>query len=138
MPINAAGSPEQTLKTGSDYTNTVVAAKHATSKCVRRDAVHSSTKAVPSCRELPAADCNNIVHARHNLDREFLYDNPDYSKLISTIDTTGFNWLNFDMKRDEQIRLFRRGAEAAASFLLGCAASVGGHTLLLPLYAVNC
>ncbi len=64
------------------------------------------------------------MHARHILDREFLYDNPDYSKLISTIDTAGFNWLNFDMERDEQIRLFRRGAEAAANFLLGCAASM--------------
>ncbi len=69
---------------------------------------------------------------RHILDREFLFDNPDYQKLVSTIDTAGFNWLNFDMKQDEQIRLFQRGAEAAASFLLGCDADRSEGSLSFP------
>ncbi|EIE27723.1 hypothetical protein COCSUDRAFT_39310 [Coccomyxa subellipsoidea C-169] len=64
------------------------------------------------------SDTSSLIQM-HILDREFLFDNPDYQKLVSTIDTAGFNWLNFDMKQDEQIRLFQRGAEAAASFLLG-------------------
>ncbi|MDR3620325.1 MAG: patatin-like phospholipase family protein [Paludisphaera borealis] len=60
-----------------------------------------------------------IGSARQALDFDFLYNNPDYQHLIGTIETEGFNWLNFNLGPEEKLQLFARGAEAAIDFLEG-------------------
>ena len=56
---------------------------------------------------------------RQLYDDDFLQKNPDYTHLITFIDTNNFNWLNFNMKEEEKIELFVKGAEAAARFYEG-------------------
>ncbi|KAK9813225.1 hypothetical protein WJX72_011010 [[Myrmecia] bisecta] len=55
--------------------------------------------------------------SRHILDREFLLKNPDYCQLITTIDASGFDWLDFDLSIERKVELFAAGAKAAAEFL---------------------
>lgn len=51
-------------------------------------------------------------------DYDFLLKHPDYSKLICSIDADGqFNWLDFNMSKDDQVELFNLGAEKALEFL---------------------
>jgi NTE family protein len=51
-------------------------------------------------------------------DYDFLLKHPDYSKLICSIDADGqFNWLDFNMSTDDQVKLFNLGAQKAVSFL---------------------
>lgn len=51
-------------------------------------------------------------------DYDFLMRNPDYRLLICRIDADkDFNWLDFEMKQADQIRLFIKGAEKAIEFL---------------------
>lgn len=57
--------------------------------------------------------------ARHTLDFDFIKQNPDYTHLVTMINTGEHNWLNFDMEDEEKIDLFARGAEAASKFLCG-------------------
>jgi NTE family protein len=44
--------------------------------------------------------------------------NPDCKDLLCCIDTGPHNWLNFHISDEDKLDLFRRGAAAAASFLL--------------------
>lgn len=55
--------------------------------------------------------------ARHCLDYDFIVRNPDYRKLVTCIDTDKHNWLNFDMKIEDKVDLFIKGARAANHFL---------------------
>jgi NTE family protein len=55
--------------------------------------------------------------ARRALDLDFLHRNPDYRRLICSIDTSGFSWLDFDLDADGKVELFRRGVHAAARLL---------------------
>ncbi|AGA24626.1 putative esterase of the alpha-beta hydrolase superfamily [Singulisphaera acidiphila DSM 18658] len=55
--------------------------------------------------------------ARQALDFDFLFRNPDYQHLIGTVETEGFNWLNFELGPQEKLGLFARGVEAAVEFL---------------------
>jgi NTE family protein len=55
--------------------------------------------------------------ARFNLDADFIARNQDYRQLVSCIDTGDHNWLNFNMKDEEKIDLFIRGARTADRFL---------------------
>jgi NTE family protein len=51
-------------------------------------------------------------------DYDFLLQNPDYNKLICRIDADNeFNWLNFNMSREEQILLFTLGARKGLEFI---------------------
>lgn len=51
-------------------------------------------------------------------DYDFILRNPDYRQLICNIDADqDFNWLNFDMPREQQAELFRLGAAKAMDFL---------------------
>jgi NTE family protein len=59
-------------------------------------------------------------------DYDFLLRNPDYSQLICNIDADAkrdangeveFNWLDFNMPRDKQVKLFIHGARKAVAFL---------------------
>jgi len=43
--------------------------------------------------------------------------NKAYNRAIKSIDVRGYSWLNFFMTDDDKIALFRKGAEAAISFL---------------------
>lgn len=54
---------------------------------------------------------------RHLHDYDFILKNPDYRMLISKIDIGDHDWLNFGIEDKAKIDLFRRGAEAAATFL---------------------
>ena len=51
-------------------------------------------------------------------DYDFLMRNPEYRLLICRIDADkDFNWLDFEMKQPEQIKLFIQGAAKAVEFL---------------------
>jgi len=51
-------------------------------------------------------------------DYDFLLKNPDYRKLICRIDADEqFNWLDFNMSENDQIKLFELGVTKAAEFL---------------------
>ncbi len=51
-------------------------------------------------------------------DYDFLRRNPDYSQLICHIDADkDFNWLDFEISRDEQVKMFVLGAREALKFL---------------------
>jgi len=75
----------------------------------------------------PRTDYNTLLSyaaamfntVRYNYDKEFLIKNADFNKTIGRIDVAKINWLNFNLSEDEKVDLFRRGAEAAAAFLLG-------------------
>ncbi|MCL2549041.1 MAG: patatin-like phospholipase family protein [Symbiobacteriaceae bacterium] len=54
---------------------------------------------------------------RHHSDYDFIYQNPDYQRLIAYIPTSGHNWLNFQMSDEEKRVLFRKGMKAAYDFL---------------------
>ena len=53
----------------------------------------------------------------HYADFEFIYKNPDYSRLITYIPTSGHSWLNFHMSGEEKRELFLSGMNAAYEFL---------------------
>lgn len=57
--------------------------------------------------------------ARHCRDNDFIAKNPDFNRLVQTIDTGPHNWLDFNIAAAAQVDLFARGARAAAEFLLG-------------------
>lgn len=60
----------------------------------------------------------NMQEGVRNLrDLEFIRNNPEYKDLVEYIDIEGFSWLNFSISDADKIRLFRKGAEAAANFL---------------------
>ncbi len=51
-------------------------------------------------------------------DYDFLLKNPDYSRLICRIDADEqFNWLDFNMTQEDQVKLFNLGALKAIEFL---------------------
>lgn len=55
--------------------------------------------------------------ARLNLDADFIARNPDYRKLVSSIDIGNHNWLDFNMSGENKLDLFTRGAKEADRFL---------------------
>lgn len=54
---------------------------------------------------------------RFNFDRDFITKNRAYTIGVKNIDVRDHNWLNFFMKEEEKVALFRKGAVAAAEFL---------------------
>jgi NTE family protein len=55
---------------------------------------------------------------RYFYDRDFLAKNDMYKRTVRSIDTGKIHWLNFDLKEEEKLELFLRGAFAASLFLL--------------------
>jgi NTE family protein len=55
--------------------------------------------------------------ARHTLDYDFIYKNPDYRRLVAYIDTGAHNWLDFRLSAAAQVDLFLRGVKAGVRFL---------------------
>jgi NTE family protein len=64
--------------------------------------------------ELLGACFRAAAHAR---DDDVILHNPDFKQLVAVIDTSGFNWLDFDMSPEQKLALFTRGAVAAGDFL---------------------
>jgi NTE family protein len=59
-----------------------------------------------------------ISTMRQIYDYDFLLKNPDYSRLICSIDADGqFNWLDFNMSQEDRVKLFNLGASKAVQFL---------------------
>jgi NTE family protein len=59
-----------------------------------------------------------ISTMRQIYDYDFLKRNPDYSKLICHVDADKeFNWLDFEISRQEQVKMFLHGATEAIDFL---------------------
>jgi NTE family protein len=59
-----------------------------------------------------------ISSMRQIYDYDFIKRNPDFSKLICHIDADKeFNWLDFEISRAEQVRMFAHGATEAIEFL---------------------
>lgn len=55
---------------------------------------------------------------RFNFDRDFITKNRAFNRGVKNIDVQEHSWLNFFMGEKEKIELFRKGAQAAADFLL--------------------
>lgn len=60
---------------------------------------------------------NLVTSMWHCSDYDFIYQNPDYHRLITYIPTDGHNCLNFFMSDEEKLVLFRKGMIAAIEFL---------------------
>ncbi len=59
-----------------------------------------------------------ISSMRQIYDYDFLKRNPDYSQLIGHVDADKeFNWLDFEISRSEQVKMFLHGAREAVAFL---------------------
>ena len=59
-----------------------------------------------------------ISTMRQIYDYDFILRNPDYKQLICRIDADkDFNWLDYDMKKEDRIQLFVLGAQKAVEFL---------------------
>ncbi len=56
---------------------------------------------------------------RFNFDRDFITKNRAYNMGVKNIDVREHSWLNFFMKEEEKMELFRKGAQAASDFLKG-------------------
>jgi NTE family protein len=57
--------------------------------------------------------------ARTQYDFDFIQQNADYKHLVHCLDVKGHNWLDFDMKPEEMLALFRLGVRGASAFLQG-------------------
>ena len=55
---------------------------------------------------------------RFNYDRDFITKNRAYNLGVMNIDVSDFNWLNFFIKDDDKVKLFRAGVKAAVEFLM--------------------
>lgn len=65
--------------------------------------------------------CGSMISSMRQIhDYDFLKRNPDYSKLICHIDADKeFNWLDFEISKEEQVKMFLLGARQAVKFLKG-------------------
>lgn len=63
--------------------------------------------------------CGGMISTMRQIhDYDFLLKNPDYSRLICRIDADSrYNWLNFNISKEEQLGLFVLGAQKAIAFL---------------------
>lgn len=55
--------------------------------------------------------------SRHCLDYDFIRRNPDYKHLVTWIPAQAFNWLDFNIDKPAQSKLFLEGAKEAIHFL---------------------
>ena len=60
---------------------------------------------------------NLFSSLRQHNDYDFIFQNPDYRRLIAYIPTEEHNWLNFFMSDDEKLTLFKKGMVTACKFL---------------------
>jgi NTE family protein len=70
-------------------------------------------------------DINNLMDvvmqtfnsARHALDNDFIFQNPDFKHLVAFIDTQDISWLDFGMRKETKLQLFEMGLKSAINFL---------------------
>lgn len=55
--------------------------------------------------------------AKNCRDYDFIHRNQDFKQLVAHIDTGSHHWLNFNMKKEEMLDLFFKGADCATNFL---------------------
>lgn len=55
--------------------------------------------------------------ARLMSDREFIFKNPDFKHIVTSIDIKDHDWLNFNLSDEAKVDLFIQGAIAASDFL---------------------
>jgi len=55
--------------------------------------------------------------ARQIRDFEFIFNNPEFERLVTYVDLKDFNWLDFNLSDTNKVEMFARGAEAACVFL---------------------
>ena len=77
----------------------------------------SSSRTVKEISTLGGLLGNMISALRHYSDYEFIYNNPDYSRLLGYIPTEAHSWLNFQMSEAEKQELFIKGMVSAYDFL---------------------
>ena len=77
----------------------------------------SSSRVVNEIDSIGGYAGNLFSSLRHCNDYDFIYQNPDYRRLITYIPTEGHNWLNFFMSEEEKLVLFKKGMYAARDFL---------------------
>ena len=65
-----------------------------------------------------------LCSSRQVLGRNHVETSDDQSRVVTTIDTTGFCWMDFAMREETKVALFAAGARAAKDFLTGCAAAL--------------
>lgn len=65
-----------------------------------------------------------LCSARQVLGRDPVQEGEDQRRIVTTIDASGFCWLDFAMSQATKVALFAAGARAAKDFLTGCAAAV--------------
>ena len=81
---------------------------------VRLGVTRNEANKVNSPLNLFGAIFNSI---RHLHDYDFILRNPDYEKLVQSIDIGHHDWLNFAIAIEDKKDLFYRGAKAAGEFL---------------------
>lgn len=57
--------------------------------------------------------------ARSQYDADFIRRNSDYRHLVHCLDVDGFNWLDFNLPKDQKLELFRKGVQGAIAFIKG-------------------
>ncbi|MCP9753011.1 patatin-like phospholipase family protein [Ferruginibacter sp. HRS2-29] len=60
-----------------------------------------------------------ISTLRTNTDKDFINKNKAFELGVKEVDLSGFSWLNFFMNDEDKKAIFKKGAQAAADFLLG-------------------
>lgn len=60
---------------------------------------------------------NSFSAARQMRDHEFIMKNQDFINLITHVDDSDIDWLNFNLSDEDKIELFIRGVEAACTFI---------------------
>jgi predicted acylesterase/phospholipase RssA len=76
----------------------------------------AESRSIDSFKTLTGAMVSTM---RYFYDRDFISKHNIYNKTVRSIDTGNIHWLNFDLKDNDKIELFFRGALSAAIFLLG-------------------
>lgn len=60
---------------------------------------------------------NSFSAARQMRDHDVIIKNQDFIRLISNIDDSGINWLDFNLSDEDKVTLFYRGVVAACEFI---------------------
>jgi NTE family protein len=78
----------------------------------------SGIKAANEINSVTAYLSSLISTLRSNTDKEFINKNKAFELGVKEVDLSGYSWLNFFMNDDEKKAIFKKGAQAAADFLL--------------------
>ena len=77
----------------------------------------SASRAVREIHSVGSYGSGLFKALRHYSDYDFIFQNPDYRRLIAHIPTGDHNWLNFNMTEADKLDLFKSGMRTAHEFL---------------------